>query len=174
MLFRSRIVATVAAVFFFCGCGKKAGPSQETMQNSLAPNTTEPQPPAPAEPALQEPPAGKFKGGATLALALEKLVIHGKPYTVRCSGVEEESKGKGKRAAGMVGGGAAGGALIGGPAGGGKGAAIGAAAGTGTGTAGAAFTGNDRNISLPGETAIKFKLTESITVQQQATETSRN
>jgi hypothetical protein len=60
---------------------------------------------------LRHTPAGKFKGGATLAFALEKLVIHGTPYIVRCSGVEQE--GKGKRMTGMVGGGAAGGALMG-------------------------------------------------------------
>jgi hypothetical protein len=118
--------------------------------------------------------AGKFKGGATLGLALEKLVIHGTPYTIHCSGVDEESKGKGKRTAGMVGGVAAGGALIGGLAGGGKGAAIGAVAGAGAGTAGAAFTGNNRDISLPVETAVKFKLTESITVKQQVPENSPN
>ena len=111
--------------------------------------------------------AGKFKGGATLALALEKVVVHGTSYTVHCSGVEEETKGKGKRTAGMVGGGAAGGALIGGLAGGGKGAAIGAAVGAGAGTAGAAFTGNNRDVSLPVETQVKFKLTESITVKQE-------
>jgi hypothetical protein len=62
---------------------------------------------------LRHTPAGKFKGGATLALAVEKLVIHGTPYIVRCSGVEQELKGKGKRMTGMVGGGAAGGALMG-------------------------------------------------------------
>ena len=115
-------------------------------------------------------PAGKFKGAATLGLTLDRLVVHGTSYTIRTAGVEEESKGKGKRTAGMVGGGAAGGALIGGLAGGGKGAAIGAVAGAGAGTAGAAFTGNNRDIALPAETAVKFKLTDSITVQPQAAE----
>jgi hypothetical protein len=63
----------------------------------------------------------------------------------------------------MVGGGAGVGALIGGLAGGGKGAAIGAIAGAGAGTAGAAFTGN-RDIVLPAESMLSFKLTEPLTL----------
>jgi hypothetical protein len=65
----------------------------------------------------------------------------------------------------MIGGGAGAGALIGALAGGGKGAAIGALAGGGAGTAGAAFTGN-KNIVLPAESALSFKLTEAVEVKQ--------
>ncbi len=107
--------------------------------------------------------AGRFKGGATLNLVLTSLAIQGEPRTIQTELVTAESKGKGKRSAGMVGGGGAGGALIGGLAGGGKGAAIGALAGVGAGAAGAAFTGN-RDINLPSETALTFELQNSITV----------
>ncbi len=65
----------------------------------------------------------------------------------------------------MVGGGAGLGALIGGLAGGGKGALIGAAAGAGAGTAGTAFTGN-KEIVLPAETAVAFKLQESLKIKR--------
>ena len=92
--------------------------------------------------------AGKFKGGATLALALKSITVNDTPYAIETSISSQQTKGKGKRSAGLIGGGAEGGAIIGALAGGGKGAAIGAAVGAGAGTAGAAFTGN-RDISLP-------------------------
>jgi hypothetical protein len=63
-----------------------------------------------------------------------------------------------------VGGGAGAGALIGALAGGGKGAAIGAIAGAGAGTGGAAFTGN-KEIVLPAETALSFKLKQAVEVR---------
>jgi hypothetical protein len=107
--------------------------------------------------------AGRFKGAATLDLALTTLFIQGKPHSIQTAVMAEQTKGKGKRTAGMVGGGAGGGALIGGLAGGGKGAGIGAAVGAVTGTLGAAFTGN-RDITLPAETELSFKLQNSITV----------
>jgi hypothetical protein len=112
----------------------------------------------------QAKPAGRFKGGAVLGVALNTVNINGHPYKVQAEPVAQESKGKGKRTAGMVGGGAGAGALIGGLAGGGKGAAIGALVGAGAGTAGAAFTGN-RDISLPAESVLSFKLTEPLTIQ---------
>src|SRR5258708_5963326 len=70
--------------------------------------------------------AGRFKGGAALSLALTSVTVNGKDYEIQTSAAMTSSKGKGKRTAVMVGGGAAGGAAIGAIAGGGKGAAIGA------------------------------------------------
>jgi len=108
--------------------------------------------------------AGKFKGGAALHLKLNTLVIQGTRYQVATEEIAQTSKGKGKRSATMIGGGAGTGAVIGGLAGGGKGAAIGALVGAGAGTAGAAMTGNGNEISLPAESAVSFKLTAPLTL----------
>jgi hypothetical protein len=69
----------------------------------------------------------------------------------------------------MIGGGAGAGALIGALAGGGKGAAIGALVGGGAGTAGAGLTGN-REITLPAESAVSFKLTQSLRLDKGSAE----
>jgi len=106
-------------------------------------------------------PLGRFKGGARLRLVLDSIRVAGNSYRVQTEAVSRAAKGKGKRTAVAVGGGAGLGAIIGGLAGGGKGAAIGAAAGAGAGTAGAAFTGN-KNIVLPAETALSFKLLQAV------------
>ncbi|HEY6352279.1 MAG TPA: hypothetical protein VI636_23015 [Candidatus Angelobacter sp.] len=108
---------------------------------------------------------GHFKGGAMLEVRLTSIDIEGREHQVQTAAVERQLKGKGKRSGIMIGGGAGAGALIGALAGGGKGAAIGALAGGGAGTAGAAFTGN-KEIVLPAESALSFKLTESLTVRQ--------
>jgi hypothetical protein len=115
--------------------------------------------------------AGRFKGGATLNIALVSLTVHGTPYPIQSMAMSQTSKGKGKRTATMVGGGAGAGALIGGLAGGGKGAAIGALVGAGTGTAGAALTGN-RDIVLPAESAVSFQMTSSLTLKPRMSDTS--
>jgi hypothetical protein len=105
-------------------------------------------------------PSGRFKGGATLVLRLNSLRVGGQLYSIRTASYAQTSTGKGKRTAGFIGGGGGGGALIGGLAGGGKGALIGGLIGAGAGTAGAA-TGN-RDITLPSETIVQFRLTSSL------------
>jgi hypothetical protein len=114
---------------------------------------------------VQAEPLGRFKGGALLRLTLNTVSINGTPHQVKTAAVSRLEKGKGKRSAVMIGGGAGLGALIGGLAGGGKGAAIGAAAGAGAGTAGTAFTGN-KNIELPAESLLSFRLTQSLEVRK--------
>lgn len=108
---------------------------------------------------------GKFKGGAVLALRLDRVQSEWGSVQVQTSSIDRAEKGKGKRTAGFVGGGAGLGALIGGLAGGGKGAAIGAIAGAGAGTAGSAFTGNHQ-IVLPAETLLSFKLQEPVHITE--------
>jgi len=108
--------------------------------------------------------AGRFKGASLLELGLKNVEINGKIYDVSTSAPSFSHKGKGKRTAVAVGGGAALGALIGGIAGGGKGAAIGAGVGAGAGTGGAAFTGK-ADVVLPAETALSFKLTAPLEIR---------
>ena len=102
---------------------------------------------------------GRFKGSGDLAIAIKRIG----EYEVSTTSYEATSKGKGKRTAGFIGGGGGGGALIGGLAGGGKGALIGGLLGAGAGTAGAALTGN-KDITVPAESVVTFKLAEPITV----------
>lgn len=107
---------------------------------------------------------GKIKGGAILELRLTSVTVNGAPVSISTAAVTRTEKGKGKRTAVVAGGGTALGAIIGGIAGGGKGAAIGALAGGGAGVAGAAYTGN-RDIVLPAESALSFRLTAPLEVK---------
>lgn len=111
-------------------------------------------------------PLGHFKGGALLSIKLERVHTRWGSYPVATSSISRAEKGKGKRSAGFIGGGAGLGAIIGGIAGGGKGAAIGALAGGGAGTAGTAFTGN-KQIVLPAESLLTFTLDHSVHITQQ-------
>jgi hypothetical protein len=106
---------------------------------------------------------GKFKGEGSLSITLDSINVGGRPMQIATSTFTQTIKGKGKRTAVAVGGGTGAGALIGGLAGGGKGALIGGLVGAGAGTAGAAFTGN-KEVEIPAETAVTFRLADSITV----------
>jgi hypothetical protein len=112
-------------------------------------------------------PLGRFKGGAVLSIKLDRVHTRWGSYPVQTSSISRAEKGKGKRTAGFIGGGAGLGALIGGLAGGGKGALIGGLAGGGAGTAGTAFTGN-KQIVLPAESLLTFKLDHSVRITESA------
>lgn len=111
-------------------------------------------------------PLGRFRGGAVLELRLGRVHTRWGSYPVATSTMERVEKGKGGRTAKFAGGGGAFGAIVGGIAGGGKGALIGALAGAGAGTAGSAMTGN-KNIFLPAETLITFRLERAVHVAPQ-------
>ena len=102
---------------------------------------------------------GRFKGAGDLGIEVTSIGNR----RVSTSEYEKVQAGKGKRTAGIIGGGAGVGALIGGLAGGGKGALIGGLAGAGAGTAGAAYTGN-KDVVIPSESVITFRLTAPVTV----------
>jgi len=108
---------------------------------------------------------GRFKGAAKLQLTLDSVSVGGNSYKLETASVTRSMKGKGKRTAAFIGGGAAAGAIIGAIAGGGKGAAIGAAAGGGAGPAGAAFTGN-KDVTFPAESALSFSLLQPVEIKQ--------
>lgn len=108
--------------------------------------------------------AGRFKGGAVLDLELTSVTLEQKDYEIATNPHDVTTTGKGKRTAVMIGGGAGGGAAIGAIAGGGKGAAIGALIGAAAGTGGAGLTGN-RDIQLPAETRLTFKLRRPLEIR---------
>ena len=116
---------------------------------------------------------GKFKGEGVLSIALTAVNVGGAPVAIKTSTYTRVVKGKGKRTAVMAGGGTGAGLLIGGLAGGGKGALIGGLVGAGAGTAGAGLTGN-KELEIPAESAVTFRLGHSITVQRPAKKASQD
>lgn len=108
-------------------------------------------------------PSGRFKGRAHLQLALETVSVYGSSYEIRTAS-EATIGGRHKnRNLALIGGGAGGGLLIGAIAGGGGGALIGGPIGAGAGTAAALITGK-KNVRLPAETHLTFRLARSVTI----------
>jgi hypothetical protein len=108
---------------------------------------------------------GHFKGASVLELRLTSMELGGHEMPIETRDFAESKKGKGKRSAAMIGGGTGLGMLIGGVATGGAGLVIGGLAGAGAGTAAAGLTGN-RDLVIPAETVIHFKLSQDVVVQQ--------
>jgi len=150
--------------------GSKVSQSGQSFSATLAKDvevggqTAIPQGTAATGTVVSAEPLGHFAGGARLQLRLTSLNLNGADQPIQTTSVIHTLKGKGKRTGIAVGGGAGLGALIGALAGGGKGAAIGAAAGAGAGAAGGAMTGN-KEIVLPAESALSFKLEQPLQVK---------
>lgn len=107
---------------------------------------------------------GHFKGRSVLELRLTSIVHDGKTYPIETADFVASKKGKGKRTAGWIGGTAGAGMLIGGVASGGVGLLAGGLAGGGLGTLIAGTTGN-RDIVIPAESLVRFRLEDDLTVQ---------
>jgi hypothetical protein len=110
---------------------------------------------------------GHFKGRSVLELRLTSLVVNGTTYPLQTGDLEKTRKGKGKRSAAMIGGGAGLGMLVGGVATGGVGLVVGGLVGGGAGTAAAGATGN-KDLDIPAETVMHFKLADDLTIQEPA------
>jgi len=107
---------------------------------------------------------GHFKGRSYLELRLVSMTLNGNEYGLDTHDTVRSKKGKGKRSAGLIGGLTGAGMLIGGIASGGVGLAIGGASGAGAGTLLAGATGN-RDIVIPAESVVHFKLADQLVVQ---------
>jgi hypothetical protein len=107
---------------------------------------------------------GHFKGRSILELRLTSLTLNGSQYALDTHDNVRTKKGKGKRSSAFIAGMTGAGMLIGGVATGGVGLAIGGAAGAGAGTALAGGTGN-RDIEIPAESIVHFKLADDLVVQ---------
>jgi hypothetical protein len=107
---------------------------------------------------------GHFKGSSVLELRLTSMQLNGNRYALDTHDNVRTKRGKGRRSAGFIGGMTGAGMLIGGIATGGVGLAIGGAAGAGAGTLLAGTTGN-RDIEIPAETIVRFRLADALYVQ---------
>ena len=108
---------------------------------------------------------GHFKGRSILALRLTELTLNGQQYPLDTRDLSQTKKGKGKRSAAFIGGGAGLGMLVGGVATGGVGLLVGGLVGGGAGTALGGLTGN-RDIEIPSESIVRFRLADDLVVQQ--------
>jgi len=107
---------------------------------------------------------GHFKGSSILQLRLTYLTLNGTRYALDTRDLTQTKKGKGKRSAAFIGGGAGLGMLVGGVATGGVGLLVGGLVGAGGGTALGGLTGN-RDIEIPAESIVRFKLADNLVVQ---------
>jgi hypothetical protein len=107
---------------------------------------------------------GHFKGSSILELRLVSMDLGGQRYQLDTRDNVRTKKGKGKRSAAFIGGGSGLGMLVGGIATGGVGLVVGGLVGGGVGTAVGGLTGN-RDIDIPAESIVHFKLADDLAVQ---------
>jgi hypothetical protein len=107
--------------------------------------------------------AGHFSGSAELQLELTRIMIDGREFPIVTGDYTLRGQGRGGDTARKVGGGAVAGAIIGAIAGGGQGAAIGAGVGSAAGAGAQIFT-RGRQVRVPSETLLEFRLDQPVTV----------
>ena len=107
---------------------------------------------------------GHFKGRSLLELRLTSLTVRGTRYPLTTRDLTESKKGKGRRSTALIAGGTGLGMIVGGVATGGVGVVVGGLVGGGAGTAVAGLTGN-RDLDIPAESIVRFKLSEDLVVQ---------
>jgi hypothetical protein len=113
--------------------------------------------------------SGGGAGSPYMYLDLDTVNINGKMHRVFTSELKESNSkgfGKNKRTAEFLGGGAALGGLFGAILGGGQGAAFGAASGAGGGFFGQLFT-RGKQVKVPAETVLHFRLERPLVLQPQ-------
>jgi hypothetical protein len=106
---------------------------------------------------------GHFKGRSILELRLTSMELGGQKYDLDTRDNVRTKKGKGKRSAAFIGGGAGLGMLVGGVATGGVGLVVGGLVGAGAGTALGGLTGN-RDLEIPAESVVNFRLADDLAV----------
>jgi hypothetical protein len=115
-----------------------------------------------------ETSGGGAVGTPELGLALRSVNVSGRTYQVATATEQQqadrEGLGKNRRTAEMVGGGALLGTVIGAIAGGGTGAAVGAAVGAAGGAAAQVLT-RGKEVKVPAETVLTFRLDQPIQLQ---------
>jgi hypothetical protein len=110
--------------------------------------------------------SGGQTGSPEMVLDLQSITVDGRRYLVSANDVALESEtgiGRNRRTAETVGAGAALGTIIGAIAGGGKGAAIGVLVGA-AGGAGVQVLTRGRDVQVPAETALTFRLDRAVTL----------
>jgi hypothetical protein len=116
---------------------------------------------------IREMTSGGQTGSPEMVLDLQSITVDGRRYLVSTNDVALESEtgiGRNRRTAETVGAGAALGTIIGAIAGGGKGAAIGVLVGA-AGGAGVQVLTRGRDVQVPAETALTFRLDRAVTLR---------
>jgi hypothetical protein len=116
---------------------------------------------------IRQTSSGGATGSPEMVLDVQSITIAGRRYLVSTEDIllkSDTGVGKNRRTAKAVGGGAALGGSVGAIAGGGKGTAIGVLAG-GAGGAGAQVLTRGRDVQVPAETLLTFRLDRSVSLQ---------
>jgi hypothetical protein len=107
--------------------------------------------------------SGRVKGLASMRLTLTEVMVNDQKVPITTKPFALEAEDTKKRDAGIIGGAAGVGAVVGAIAGGGKGAVTGAVIGGSAGT-GTVLATKGKEVELPSETKLRFKLDQPLTV----------